>query len=342
MRWNLKNKLIVPMVALIVLGMGVSTTISYFKARDALKATIIENVQQIANNTSEMVVSWVQDRKLDVTNWSKQDVLKSAVKDSIIGKAARKSANLWLADLKQEYTYYESLNVAGDNGLLIASANPEIVGKVSVNDRDYFHMAMKGDIAVSDVVLSKVTGNPVFVIACPVRDKDGVRGVFFGVVDVNSFSQKFVDPVKIGETGYAYIYDQRGLVIAHPKDKKLILDLNMNDLSFGKEMVAKGSGVIEYEWKGVTKIVAFKKDELTGWTGGGRGEQRRTAGPGQKPGHHQPHLGRGRRGNRRRGDAVSGTRHDQTDQQRSGASERHRPGRGGPDPATGGDHPGTR
>jgi methyl-accepting chemotaxis protein len=268
MKWNLKNKFIVPMVALIVIGMGVSTTISYFKARDALKATIIDSVKQIASNTSEMVVSWVQDRKLDVTTWSKQDLLKTAIQDTTVGEAARKSANLWLADLKQEYKYYESLNVAGASGLLIASANPEIVGKVSVKDRDYFHTAMKGEIAVSDVVQSKVTGNPVFVIACPIRDKGGVKGVFFGVVDVGSFSHKFVDPVKIGETGYAYIYDQRGLVIAHPKDKKLILDLNMNDLSFGKEMVAKGSGFIEYEWKGVTKTVAFKKDELMGWTVG--------------------------------------------------------------------------
>ena len=268
MKWNLKNKFIVPMVALIIIGMGVSTTISYFKARDALKATIIDNVQQIANNTSEMVVSWVQDRKLDVNNWSKQDLLKTAIQDTTAGEDARKSANLWLADLKEAYKYYESLNVAGASGLLIASANPEIVGKVSVKDRDYFHTAMKGEIAVSDVVQSKVTGNPVFVIACPIRDKGGVKGVFFGVVDVGSFSHKFVDPVKIGETGYAYIYDQRGLVIAHPKDKKLILDLNMNDLSFGKEMVAKGSGFIEYEWKGVTKTVAFKKDELMGWTVG--------------------------------------------------------------------------
>jgi methyl-accepting chemotaxis protein len=268
MKWNLNNKFIVPMVALIVIGMGVSTTISYFKARDALKATVIDNVQHIANNTSEMVVSWVQDRKLDVNNWSKQDLLKTAIQDTTVGEDARKSANLWLADLKEAYKYYESLNVAGASGLLIASANPEIVGKVSVKDRDYFHTAMKGEIAVSDVVQSKVTGNPVFVIACPIRDKGGVKGVFFGVVDVGSFSHKFVDPVKIGETGYAYIYDQRGLVIAHPKDKKLILDLNMNDLSFGKEMVAKGSGFIEYEWKGVTKTVAFKKDELMGWTVG--------------------------------------------------------------------------
>jgi methyl-accepting chemotaxis protein len=72
--------------------------------------------------------------------------------------------------------------------------------------------------------------------------------------------------VKIGTNGYAYIYDQRGFVIAHPKDKKLILELNLNDLSFGKEMVAMGSGVKEYEWKGVVKTVAFKKDEIVNWT----------------------------------------------------------------------------
>ena len=256
------------MVALIVLGMGVSTTISYYKARDALKAAIVDNVKNIANNTSEMVVSWVQDRKLDVKTWGKQDILISAVNDSAAGEAVWKPVNLWLADLQKEYKYYESLNVAGTSGLLVASANPEIVGKINVKDRSYFQAAMRGDIAVSEVVRSKVTGNPIFVIAYPIRGKVGVKAVFFGVVDLGSFNHKFVDSLKIGETGYAYIYDQRGLVIAHPKDKKLILDLNMNNLSFGKEMVAKGSGFIEYEWKGVTKVVAFKRDDLLGWTVG--------------------------------------------------------------------------
>lgn len=268
MKWNLKNKFMVPMVALIVLGMGISSVVSYTKSRNALKHAIISDVQHIANLTSQMMVSWIQDRKLDIKNWSKQELFRKVTKDSIIGKAARKTASQWLSEMKNEYHYYESIDIAGTDGTIIASPNTKIIGKVSVKERDYFQAAMKGELAVSNVVTSKVTGKPVFVIATPIMDQGQIRAIFFGVIDLGSFSDKFVDTVKIGERGYAYIYDQRGYVIAHPKDKKLILNLNMNDLSFGKEMVAMGSGINEYEWKGVVKTVAFKKDDLVGWTVG--------------------------------------------------------------------------
>jgi methyl-accepting chemotaxis protein len=268
MKWNLKNKFMVPMVALIVLGMGISSVVSYVKARNALKHAIIADVQHIANSTSQMIVSWIQDRKLDVKNWSKQELFRKATKDSIDGKAARKTAIQWLSEMKNEYHYYESIDIAGTDGIIIASPNTKIIGKVNVKERDYFQAAMKGELAVSNVVTSKVSGKPVFIIANPIMDQGRIRAIFLGVIDIGSFSDKFVDTIKIGERGYAYIYDQRGFVIAHPKDKKLILNLNMNDLSFGKEMMARGSGVKEYEWKGIVKTVAFKKDDFVGWTVG--------------------------------------------------------------------------
>jgi methyl-accepting chemotaxis protein len=52
--------------------------------------------------------------------------------------------------------------------------------------------------------------------------------VFFGVFDMAVFSRKFIDPIKVGDSGYAYVYNDAGTVLAHP-DKSKILDLNIND-----------------------------------------------------------------------------------------------------------------
>ncbi|BBO69836.1 methyl-accepting chemotaxis protein [Desulfosarcina alkanivorans] len=268
MKWNLKNKFLVPMITLIVVGMGLSTAISYVKSRNSLKNTILENVHNVANSTSEMMVAWIHDRKLDIKNWSKQDILQKATRDNFVGKAARKSANKWFAELVEEYKYYESLNVIGSDGMVIASSARNSIDKINLKDSGYFQEAMQGQHVISEIVLSKATGTPIFVIANPITVNQSVAGVFIGVIDISSFSDKFVDTVKIGERGYAYIYDQRGFVISHPKKREVILKLNMNDLPFGKEMVAMGSGVIEYEWNGSVKTVAFKKDDLVGWTVG--------------------------------------------------------------------------
>ena len=74
-----------------------------------------------------------------------------------------------------------------------------------------------------------------------------------------------MDPIKIGKTGYAYIYEKGGLLICHP-DKSNILKLNMNDFDFGKKMLTQGNGLIEYEYKGIDKIVVFRTIPEVGWT----------------------------------------------------------------------------
>jgi methyl-accepting chemotaxis protein len=253
------------MLLLIILGMGTSMAVSYYKAKGALEEEITARLEQIADSTVMVIDAWVKDQELNVSNWSRQKMYVTAVKDSFIGKAARKSASSELEKVKNDYKYYEDICVANKAGELVSASNEKIVGKISVKDRAYFKASMEGKPYISQVIKSKATGKPVFVVSAPIKEKEKVTGVFFGVVDVNSFTRLFVDPIKVGKTGYAYIYDKRGLLICHP-DKSNILKLNMNDFDFGKRMLAKGSGLIEYDYKGVNKLVAFKTIPAVEWT----------------------------------------------------------------------------
>ena len=265
MKMNLRNRFLLPMLLLIILGMGTSTAVSYFKAKGALEGEINARLEQIADSTVKVLDAWVKDQELNVSNWSRQKMYMTAVKDSFIGKAARKSAIVELQKLRDDYKYYEDICVADKAGEVVSASNEKIVGKMSVKERAYFKASMEGKSFLSQVMKSKATGNPVFVVSSPIKEKDEVVGVFFGVVDVNSFTRLFVDPIKVGKTGYAYIYDKRGLLISHP-DKSNILKLDMNDFDFGRSMLAQGSGIIEYEYKGIDKLVVFKRIPAAGWT----------------------------------------------------------------------------
>ncbi len=264
MRMSLRNKFLLPMLLLIILGMGTSTVVSYIKAKDALEDEIHSRLEQITDSTLKVIDAWIADQKLNVSNWSFQKTYVTAVKDSFIGKAARKAADAELAKLKSDYQYYEDICVADPSGVLVSASNEKIIG-MDVKGRAYFKASMEGKIYISDVLKSKGTGNPVFVVSAPIKEKDQVTGVLFGVVDVDVFTQKFVDTIKVGQTGYAYIYEKSGLIICHP-DKSNILKLNMNDFDFGKEMLKLGNGMIEYEYKGVEKLVAFRTISEMGWT----------------------------------------------------------------------------
>ena len=202
---------------------------------------------------------------MDVSSWSRQKVYQTAVQDSFVGKAARKSATDQLAKLKEQYQYYENICVVGADGEILAAADSSVVGKVNVTDRKYFQQGMEGKFAVSPALKSKGTGNPIFVMATPIENKDEIAGVLAGVIDIATFNKEFIDPIKVGESGYAYMYDSDGMVLAHP-DKANIMKLNMKDFDFGRQMMARESGIFDYTFDGVEKIVSFRKTNQLGWT----------------------------------------------------------------------------
>ena len=51
MRFNIRNKFLVPMVILVLLGMGGSSIISYTISKNSLKTALTGQISQIADST---------------------------------------------------------------------------------------------------------------------------------------------------------------------------------------------------------------------------------------------------------------------------------------------------
>ncbi|MFH1983241.1 MAG: methyl-accepting chemotaxis protein [Pseudomonadota bacterium] len=261
----MKNRFLLPTVALIVVGMGLSSILSYTMSRSALTRTITGQLEQQAKSTTIYLGNWMRDRTLDIGTWSKDKTYRASVQDSFIGKAARKSASDQLAELKKLYPFYENICVATTTGDIVAAADDVVVGKVNVKDRGYFTAALKGAPAISDVITSRGTGNAIIVTAEPIFEKETVSGVFFGVVNLTYFSNQFVAPIKVGDTGYAYIVNGKGMVIAHP-DPALIMKLNISENDFGRRILSQDRGMLEYTFGDVEKLAAFERENRFGWT----------------------------------------------------------------------------
>ena len=265
LQMDIRQKFLIPTILVILIGVGMLSFISYSKSKTALNEAVLDNIQQLTGSTALMLQTWIKDRTLDLNNWRAEENYAKAVKDNFIGKAARVTANEKMTRLKADYGYYEDISLADQNGLIIASSAEQIIGKINVADRSYFKAAMAGNTFVSQVAKSRNTGNAVFFIAAPVMEKSQVTGVLAGVVNIDSFSKKFIDPIKVGKTGTAILFDQTGMILAHP-DKTNIMKLNINDFEFGKKMIAQKNGILEYIDDGVAKLSCFKTLEEVGWT----------------------------------------------------------------------------
>lgn len=264
MNLTLRDRFLFPIITVVIVGMIISTFISYVNAERALDKALKGQIRQIVNSTAQNLDAWVDRTRLDIESWSENEVFRTAFQDSFVGKAARVSASQQLARLKDAYKFYKSINVADAKGDVIASSETDSTEEFDILYRENFHQSMNGEIYISDVKKNE-SGMPEFLISCPVMEGGKISGILFGVVDPTYFSRASIESVKVGQTGYAFMFNRKGMVFAHP-EKSQIMEFNVNNSDFGREMVNKGAGLITFDRDGVEEIAAFKRSEATGWT----------------------------------------------------------------------------
>ncbi|MBB6061954.1 methyl-accepting chemotaxis protein [Thermosipho japonicus] len=125
-------------------------------------------------------------------------------------------------------SYYESLFIAYPDGKAITTLGIT----ANISDRDYFKKIMRqgADVVISDGIISKVTGQNVFVIAVAVKGKNNrTIGVLGASVKSDSFDD-LLDDLKITQSAFAWITDSSGLIIGDTTGKYL-MKLNIKEAS---------------------------------------------------------------------------------------------------------------
>lgn len=133
-----------------------------------------------------------------------------------------------------------------------------VLNGTDYNDREYFKKSLKGEIYVTEPMVSKTTGKMSVIISAPLWEgglpNTTVVGVIF-ILPQETFLDEFVSDIKMSTNGSAYILDSTGTTIA-----------NKN-----RELVEKQSNIIE-EAKtdsSAVKLAALEKKMIAGETGYG-------------------------------------------------------------------------
>ncbi|EDS77516.1 methyl-accepting chemotaxis protein [Clostridium botulinum C str. Eklund] len=140
---------------------------------------------------------------------------------------------------------------------------------LNVKDRKYFKDALNGQPSISDTIISKIDGRAIIVLSAPIKDENGkVIGVLADSVYAEYFT-KSLKNVKIGKTGYAYLVDNKGLVLAHPQKNKIAKQIDneltnkiIQDIRSGK--VAK-EGIENYEYENLKKVQSYNVIPKVNW-----------------------------------------------------------------------------
>jgi methyl-accepting chemotaxis protein len=164
---------------------------------------------------------------------------------------------------------YDAIMCVGLDGVAFSASDSSYVG-VSFADRPYIKTALAGKANAGAAVISKVTNRPVVPVAAPIISDGTVVGAYVLVLDAQ-FLNDLILGEKIGTSGYAYVVDNTGLIIAHPVATN-VFKTNLSEMDgtreFTKKMIAGESGVSTYIFQGIAKTAGFAPVKATGWSVG--------------------------------------------------------------------------
>jgi methyl-accepting chemotaxis protein len=147
----------------------------------------------------------------------------------------------YLQDVQKQYGEFETLLWIGKDGVSIADTSNK--SGLDLSGREYFQHAIKGEEFISDALVSKATGNLIFVFATPVRSGDQTIGVIAGTIPTTRI-QALLTSTRLGDSGESYLVNEEGVFVTNSR--------------FPEELIARGmiKEHAELELKDTSPVIA--------------------------------------------------------------------------------------
>ncbi len=258
---SIKTKLTLSFFILIVTITSVMGGIFLFKGYRSLEEEAEKSLLLIATESSQNVECKMETLIATLTVIAKnQDIVNMGweVDVNILKEELRKTSFLDLGFvLPNGYATYTS-------------------GTVSLmSDRSYVKSALSGTAMMSDVIISRVTRRPEIEICVPVVKDGEVVGALVARSEANTLS-KLTEEDGYGESGYAFMINADGRIIAYPDETvvkenynpimKAEEDKKLQSLAKAfQEMLNQKSGITSYEQDGILYLAGYAPVAGTNW-----------------------------------------------------------------------------
>ena len=138
----------------------------------------------------------------------------------------------------------------------------------NVSDRQYFKDIMRGqNFSISDILISKLTNQPIAIISIPIKKNDIIIGVISAPLKLSKIDElvNYNYDMKHSQT-CIFVSDNNGNVISHP-DNTILNDLsNVKTLEPIKAARDHNSGIVKYTDRGKNIFASYSKSQKAKWT----------------------------------------------------------------------------
>lgn len=262
LRDSLQIRLLLFFLGLSIVPLVVISVISYIQSQNALVDRIKEDLRTQTNLQGTMLSTFLKERKDNMV------VLAGTARVRTMDPAKAVDA---IEQYFKQWGLYENLGLYSLEGIPIYRTDQ---ANISVADRDYFQNALDGETSFSDPVISRASGNIVFVVASPVVEGGKVVGVITGSIPTTIFTN-YLNAKELG-AGDGFLVNKNGYLITPSNHTEELLKLGrinerselelLPDTSAVNSLLEGKSGIEEYtDVVGNTVIGAFLPVEGSTW-----------------------------------------------------------------------------
>ncbi len=218
-------------VVILLINGGLAVFTNIITYRDSVAA----QQQLIAQDASKAVSNFIQE---------KFNIMETAVDFAYPITATPTTRKIFMDGLLGSHPSFQQFILLNNDGKNLASTSG-ILGSVSPQFTAYTENAIsltsKGEKFIGTVYIDDATSEPLIAIAIPVKNVFGdIEGTLIAEVNLK-FMWSLVDQLKVGETGYAYVVDNKGNLIAFEDTARVLAGENVKEISEVKEFIENPS-----------------------------------------------------------------------------------------------------
>jgi methyl-accepting chemotaxis protein len=255
-RFGIFAKLLILLVLISLLPLLVVWFLNYQSTLNQVREAAQERLEATSNLLATHVADWIE-----MNSRMLRENAASPSMRSMDPEVQRPILRL----TKDEYPWIHSMLVIAPDGNSI-SRSDELPLK-NYSDRRYVQQVLAGEPMGQQVLIGKTTGLPGLALAVPIEGAHGeVSGMLVASM-ATALISSYLTNVQIGETGYAFLLDRDGKVIAHQhlQDETFRKDFSGHP-AFAAYRKEGKSRLIFADAERETTAIAYMKGMEDGWT----------------------------------------------------------------------------
>ena len=251
---SLKNTLMLSFILLSTLPIIIIGFIALQNYQISIEKEIIEKNELLTETISSEL-----ERFLDASLSFLKQIAYVIEKEDIV---SQKNMDHYLLSIINNYEFFDMIRILDKNGRIWYHVPyDENIQGLDMSLQDFFKKPMQNnEIFWSKSFISSQTSQPTLTLSLPFK-----YGVIVGHLNLSGLL-KITEKIKIETSGFAFIVDSDGTIIAHPNKKFIQERMNINNLYTIAEKLSEENYAYQYEFSKKNKILTSKTIPQTKWT----------------------------------------------------------------------------